>query len=472
MAFGSGVLNGILKPRALLRPSIRQKALDSSEPILRFQDEHSAFQPFPDPVSMHCPGVRLTKPPLQICLLSGSYPPIRSGGIGRYTQMLARGLYELGHRVHVVTRGDKEGVAVQGGVFVHTVPYQLSRYHQYKWFYNAHHILNYSHAVYDRVRRLVLNEGIEVVCSPLWQAEGLVTAVSGLLPVVVWLQTTLQQIAELQGMWDQDMRIGSMLEQILVERSAFLVPISSAIQGTMKKGFQKALSIPSRVIPPGIVPVPEDETRPFDPERKSGPFIVLFVGRLEKRKGILDLFHAIPSVVERVPHDIKFIIAGADNSAHDGFQKKTGLSYLAFFAQNYFKYTPFVEFLGEVTDEQLKNLYQSCDIFVAPSLYESFGIVYLEAMNYAKPVVGCWTGGVPEVVENGLTGLLVEPNAPQALAGAILSLLNSPQKMREMGLAGRQRLLDRFTCIEMAKAFEEVFRETVCLFKTNQENLR
>ncbi|MDQ7029876.1 MAG: glycosyltransferase [Ardenticatenia bacterium] len=471
LALGSGVLNGVLMPRILLRPSV-WKASGSSRPILRFQNEHSAFHPFPDPVSARCPRIQLTDPPLQICLLSGSYPPIRSGGIGRYTQMLARGLQELGHRVHVVTRGDEERVVVQDGVFVCTVPYRLSRYHQYRWFYNAHHILNYSHAVYEQVKRLVLNEGIEVVCSPLWQAEGLVTAVSGLLPVVVWLQTTLQQIAELQGSWNRDMQIESMLEQILLERSTFLVPISSAIRDVVRRNSEKALSTPSRVIPPGIVPVPENETRPFDPERKDGPFTVLFVGRLEKRKGILDLFHAISLVVERVPHDIKFVIAGADNSVHDGFQKEMGMSYPAFFTQNYSKYTPYVDFLGEVTDEQLEDLYQACDIFVAPSLYESFGIVYLEAMNYAKPVVGCWTGGVPEVVENGHTGLLVEPGAPSALAGAILSLLNSPQRMREMGLAGRQRLLDRFTYIEMARAFEEVFRETIRLFEASREDQR
>ena len=467
-AFFSGILNGFFIPRRLIQPSMQTTSLPS-EPILRFQNEHSALQPFPDPVTGDWPQVQLSEPPLQICLLSGSYPPTHSGGIGRYTQMLARGLYELGHRVHVITRGDKEQVVVQDGVFVHTIPYQLDRYHQYKRFYNAYHILNYSHAIYERVKLLVLNEGIEVVCSPLWQVEGLVTAVSGLLPVVVWLQTTFQQIAELQGMQNRDAYVEGLLEQILLEKSAFLVPISSAIQAAARERSQKVGSIPSKIIPPGIVPVPESEIRPFDIKCRNAPFTVLFVGRLEKRKGILDLFQAIPRVVERFP-DVRFIIAGADNSIHDGFQKKMGMNYPAFFMQNYSKCASFVDFLGEVTDEQLQHLYRSCDIFVAPSLYESFGLVYLEAMNYAKPVIGCRTGGVPEVVENAITGVLVEPGSPKALAEAILSLLNSPEKMREMGLAGRQRLLDRFTYTAMAKSFEEVFRETVRLFKSNQEH--
>lgn len=465
-ALCSGFVHGFLLPRRLIRFP-KQEVDGSSGPILRFQNERSAFQPFPDPVSRHLPQSQVKEHPLQVCLLSGSFPPMRSGGIGRYTQMLAQGLCELGHRVHIVTRGDKEQVVVQDGIFVHTVSYDLSRYNQYRKFGNAYHILNYSHAVYEQVKRLMLNEGVEIVCSPLWQVEGLVTAVSGLVPVVVWLQTTLQQIADLHGnRRNPDVQFQSRLEQILLERASYIVPISSAIHGVVQKKIG-VHSVPFAVIPPGIIPVPEEEIRPFDPKRKDGPFTILYVGRLEKRKGILTLFQSIPKVVSQVPN-VRFVIAGADNSLHDGFQKKTGTTYPVFFAQNFSKYVHFVDFLGEVTDEQLHRLYQSCDIFVAPSLYESFGIVYLEAMNYAKPVIGCRTGGVPEVVENGVTGVLVAPDAPHALAEAIISLLDSPEKMREMGLMGRQRLLEKFTHIEMARSFERVFREAIRIFKTNR----
>lgn len=463
VAFITGLFNGFLKPRRLIPRMQRVKR--ESEPILQFQNEQSAFRLFPDPVTGSQRHIQKDEPPMEICLLSGVFPPMGSGGIGRYTQMLARGLYELGHRVHVVTRGEKEQVVVLDGVFVHTVPLRLNRYYQYRRFYNAYHILNYSHAVYNYVKRLMLNEGIEVVCSPLWQVEGLVTAVSGLLPVVVWLQTTLQQIADLQGVRTQDIRFQSMLEQIFLERASFIVPISSAIHEAVREKIG-TLSAPTMVIPPGIVPAPDDEVHPFEPERGNGPFKVLYVGRLEKRKGILSLFEAIPKVVAHASN-VRFIIAGADNSFHDGFQRKTGMTYPKFFAQNYSRYTPYVDFLGEVTEEQLRKLYQTCDVFVAPSLYESFGIVYLEAMNYAKAVIGCRTGGVPEVVEDGVTGILVEPGASDALAEAILTLLDSPERMREMGLAGRQRLLRKFTHIEMAGSFERVFQATVRTFKNS-----
>ena len=117
-----------------------------------------------------------------------------------------------------------------------------------------------------------------------------------------------------------------------------------------------------------------------------------------------------------------------------------------------------VSFLGRVSDEELDRRYAECDLFVAPSLYESFGLIYLEAMNYAKPVIGCLAGGIPEVVDDGVTGLLVEPGASEPLAEAMLTMLSAPSQLREMGLAGRQRLLDKFTHIEMARAFAEVYR--------------
>ena len=190
----------------------------------------------------------------------------------------------------------------------------------------------------------------------------------------------------------------------------------------------------------------------------------MFVGRLEKRKGILDLFNAIPQVLRQLP-DTRFVIAGADNSMHDGFAGQTGMDYPTYFASRYAAFASNVQFTGEINDAQLQTLYQACDVFVAPSLYESFGLVYLEAMNYAKPVVGCRAGGVPEVVEDGVTGVLVEPESPAALAEALISVLRSPDRMRAMGLAGRAQVLDRFSYLQMAHNFASVYRRVIDDFK-------
>jgi glycogen synthase len=402
--------------------------------------------------------------PLRVCLLSQAYPPEKFDGVGRSTQLLARGLAELGHEVHVITRGQAEQTVASEGTQVHRIVLRLNRYARYRHLAATYATLNYSHAVHDKVRQLQRRHGIQLVDSPLWQVEGLVAERSGLLPVVVRPVTAIRQIAELQNNRDPDRRMLGDLEQTLLERASFLAANSQATVKALTNVYQIPLSVPHEVLPYGIAPVPDAEVRVYDCSRPSPPagdserrpLGVLFLGRLEKRKGIVDLLAAIPQVVAAVPY-VRFTIAGADNSLYDGFQARTGQTYPAWFAHQHPDMAPYVQFLGGVSDEQLNQLYQSCDLFVAPSLYESFGLIYLEAMNYGKPVIGCRAGGIPEVVEDGVTGILVEPEAPQALAEAILRLVRSPELLHTMGLAGRRRLLDRFTYLHMARSFAAAY---------------
>ena len=114
-------------------------------------------------------------------------------------------------------------------------------------------------------------------------------------------------------------------------------------------------------------------------------------------------------------------------------------------------------------EDRLNDLYRRCDVFVAPSRYESFGLIYLEAMNYAKPVIGCRAGGPEDIIEDGDTGLLVPPQDPGVLADAIIQLVSSPDQRREMGLAGRRRLLDRYSHTAMAEEFVTVYRKMLSL---------
>jgi len=429
--------------------------------IQRFQDSDSARRPAVDPVTGYRPLISLPDPPLRLCLLSSAYPPAQFEGVGRHTNLMARGLFECGHTVHIITRGEREQVSFYDGAYVHQIPYRPGRYQRYQRFHGLYASLNYSHAVYEKVKRLMLNDDIQLVDSPLWLLEGLVTAVSGVIPVIVRVQTAHRQIAAIQQHHDDDARLMGEMERVLIEQAAHLVPNSQATLHAIQEVYG-VLPEDERytIVPHGIVPVSDDAIHPFDLKREISDFTVLYVGRLEKRKGILDLFRAIPSVLEQMPN-VRFVIAGSDNSEHDGFRRRTGMGYPTYFARRYRKFTPRVKFMGMVSDEVLQALYQSCDLFVAPSIYESFGLIYLEAMNYAKPVIGCHAGGVPEVVDHGTTGLLVEPEAPAALAEAIVSLLKSPARLYEMGLAGRQRLLEKFTYIQMARNFERLYRTVI-----------
>jgi hypothetical protein len=453
-----GVAGGLFRGRQTIPPATAQAAGAAAEPIRPFQNAQSPLAGAVDPITGRQPVITVAEPPLRICLLSHSYPPASFDGVGRLTNLMARGLFELGHTVHVVTGGDREGVSFYDGAYVHRIPYRLERYERYAAFSNLHHALNLSHAIYEQVRRLALNDGVQIVDSPLWLFEGLVTAVSSTIPVVVRLVTALKQVAAIHGDHSDDARLVGEMERLLMERAAHLLPNTRATLDAVRTAY--GLAIPEErytVVPYGIPPAAEEAIRPFDPARPPAQPMLLFVGRLEKRKGILDLFEAIPRVLRHTPN-VRFIIAGADNSQHDGFYRQTGMDYPTYFGQRYRAYAGQVRFTGRVDDATLDDLYRSCDLLVAPSRYESFGLIYLEAMNYAKPVIGCRAGGVPEVIDHGVTGLLADPEAPASLAEAIVSLLAAPARLREFGLAGRSQILQRFTHVHMAQAFAAAYR--------------
>lgn len=459
-----GAYHGLFTPRKLLTESDFSMNESENAEIRPFPNPQSSQQPAIDPVSGRRPAITLPDQPLRLCLLSAAYPPDQYEGVGRLTNLMAQGLFEIGHTVHVITRGQQETVSFYDGAYVHKIP-MPNRYGRYRMFPKLYHSLNHSHAVHDKVRRLILNDGIQIVDSPLWQYDGLVTAVSGEIPVAVRLVTALRQIAALQEDVEADARLVGEMEQTLLEKATYLLPNTQATLDTARKvyGIDPA-SERYRIVPYGIVPVDEDAVRPFTPDTPPDTFTVLYLGRLEKRKGIQDLFAAIPQVLAKQPN-VRFIIAGADNSHRDGFQQQTGLTYAAHFQQEYGKFASQVTFLGQVSEETLNQLYQSCDLFVAPSLYESFGLIYLEAMNYGKPVIGCRAGGIPEVIDEGVTGLLAEPEAPASLAEAILKLLQTPNRLYEMGLAGRQRLLETFTHVQMAHRFADAYRHVIAMNK-------
>lgn len=399
--------------------------------------------------------------PLNICLLSMAYPPFKIDGVGRQVHLMAQGFHAQGHTVHVITHGRREAVTFYDGAWVHQIPFTLARYGRYRPYPRLHHVLNYSHEVYLRVRRLVRTAGIQVVDSPLWQMDGLVTAVSQILPTVVHLQTASKQISDIQQNRDIDSRLLGEMEGTLIRKADHLVPNSRATWQAIQKVYGVSPTAEnSTIVPIGIMPGPEAAVRPFDPAASPEALTVLYVGRLEKRKGIQALFGAIPQVLQQVPQ-ARFVIVGADNSIADGFQARHGAPYPDYFQRAYPHLAGRVCFTGGVTDAELQAHYQGCDLFVAPSLYESFGIIYLEAMNYGKPVIGCRAGGIPEVIDEGVTGLLAEPDDAGSLAAAIVTLLQSPAQLQAMGLAGRRRLLQKFTHLQMAAQSAAVYRQVI-----------
>ena len=183
------------------------------------------------------------------------------------------------------------------------------------------------------------------------------------------------------------------------------------------------------------------------PDMQFGPNMIFACRQLFPRKGIRFLLEAAAQLKSRFP-DLKVVLAG------DGFERPqlTRLATDLGIVQD-------VTFLGWVPNTDLPPYYRAAAVSVIPSLEEGFGIPAAEAMGCEVPVVASDAGGLPEVVENGVTGLVVPRGDPGALAKAIATLLQDPERRRVMGRAGRQRALRLFDWDRSAEQFEQLYRE-------------
>ena len=145
---------------------------------------------------------------------------------------------------------------------------------------------------------------------------------------------------------------------------------------------------------------------------------------------------------------VRCLIVGRDDSAYGTEIKNlAGRLHLA-------ERTHFAGFQADV-----RPYLAAMNLLVLPSRAEALGLALLEAMAMEKPVIASRVGGIPEVVEHGVTGLLVDPNDPDALAAALISLIEDPGRRDLMGEAGRQRVVAQFCLERTVAAMEQLYEE-------------
>lgn len=222
-----------------------------------------------------------------------------------------------------------------------------------------------------------------------------------------------------------------------------VVAISRKIAQVLVAGGVRAEKI--RVIHSGVDP----DSFPTLPESRSGRggIVIGTVAVLEERKGhrfLLEAATALKAQGYRLRY--RFAGEGTHRRPLEKIVREAGLG-------------EDVEFAGFVAD--IPKFLSSVDLFVLPSLYEGLGVSVLEAMAAGKPVVASRTGGIPEIVMDRVTGVLVPPGDPPALARAISELLSHNGLRRVMGARGRERVLKNFTLAETAKKNENFYYELI-----------
>ena len=192
------------------------------------------------------------------------------------------------------------------------------------------------------------------------------------------------------------------------------------------------------VIPPGVdvgrfYPIPSDEAKEYIGVPPCGR-VLLFVGRIEPLKGLDVLIEAISimrqkDVLKENPFCLTIIGGEAEDSTDDDNIEMSRIKELS----EKYGLMDLVTFLGKKSQDSLPYYYSAAEAVVVPSQYESFGMVALEAMACGTPVVASQIGGLPYIVQDGITGFTVPVDDPQELASRLISLIQDPALRDRMG---------------------------------------
>lgn len=387
-----------------------------------------------------------------IILVSRDFPPNHGGGIATFSKDLAESLGALGNIVHVITQSpDINRVDFENGVWIHRMQLrEIGLPHEARERNIPQHIWNWSATALEEAKRISTHRHIDAVEAPIWDCEGAAFLLNGEMPLVTSLQTTLHFWLESHPEYSKDQnwmdRVGEpmlRLEKEIMQGSNAVRSNSKSIAAEIEMSYDFKFDLAKLVLLPHGVSCKSTQ---ITYSHKDG-LEILFVGRLELRKGIDVFLKAIPHLLEDVPESKIRIIGDNSLVGPDGstFMDK-------FKAEHANKgWLDKVFFEGRVDQDVLQSAYSTCDIFVAPSRFESFGLVFLEAMREGKPVIGCKSGGMPEVVSNGVNGLLVEPGDIRQLSDAMLKLAMNHNIRQQMGEAGKRIFEKKFTAKRMAE---------------------
>ena len=379
---------------------------------------------------------------MNICLVSQEYPPETAhGGIGTQTWNKAQALTRLGHTVHVLSTSTKVGedlrTVVEAGVTVHRLRppgFEFPVYEESTFW------VGYSWAVLRQLRRLMERVSFDLVNFPEYGGEGFAFQLDrtrwNWVPVVVQLHGPLAMFSEKLG-WpavgSEFHRVGTLMERVSIQQADGLMASSANIADFVAAYYGVARDTID-VVHCGI---DCDLFRPAaEAERDEGRPTVLFVGNLTADKGINTVFEAALRLRAQHPRLRLQVLGKGEETLVKNFQERARAQGAA----------DLVEYGGFVSDRrQLPEYYRRAQVFASPAHHEvGVANVYVEAMACGCPVVACQTGGAPEAVRDGETGLLVPPSDVEATTRVLGRLLGDAALRRRMGEAGRRRAEEYF----------------------------
>lgn len=384
---------------------------------------------------------------IRICFICNEYPPLPHAGIGTQIRDLAERLAALGVGVWVMGYGRRvSGPFEQNGVRVHwlTLPSILSRRVHFRGFTYSFASVIQRQYLSLRLSSLIRRQGVNIVEShdfngPLaWKPPAaLIVRLHGSVAAMRHGEERPLDMNPLDRYYERK-QLG--LAGRIIAVSKYVGPATEQAFGT---------PLQHEVIYNGV------DTKRFSPrDGEVDPDVVLFAGTIMWRKGVFDLIRAMPRLLERRP-SARLVIAGGAAGEHLRLLEKE-LAQLSPEARKR------VTMAGRIDHADLPSVYNRAAVFVFPSRVEPFGLTCAEAMACGRPVVATRLASGPELVEDGVSGLLADPASPDELAAKIGYLLNNPARAEELGRAARARVLERFDLAKLVHrnlaCYEDVIR--------------
>lgn len=219
-----------------------------------------------------------------------------------------------------------------------------------------------------------------------------------------------------------------------------------AVSEYTRRTFARTNEVPLQRVHRIFNTVPDEWLDHPPPEREEPFFLsVTRLDRGEGYKGVDKTLEAVARLASRMRAagwSYRIVASGNDLPRHRELVAELGIGDLVHFHQG-------------LSDAELQKLYAECAFFVLPSTGEGFGIVFLEAMSYHKPCIGCRHCGTEDVIEHGRTGYLLEQEV-DAIGQALQTLMEDAELRRRMGRAGHRRLLEQFAFEHFRKRIAEL----------------
>lgn len=369
---------------------------------------------------------------MNICLITREYPSDHhTGGIGTYTENAARALARLGQSVTVITEAARApSVTAEDGVRVIRLATPRAR---------RMRMAARAWSVFLAVAKLPSRPDIVQACE--FGAEAVFLALHRRQPtkLITRLATPSFMVhglnAHAQAGESLSRHYIGTLERIQTRRSDAIFSVSDALADVVCARWR----IPRdrvRTIPNGVDLAERCAGAATDvPDEVRGKPYLIYVGRLEERKGVHVLAEALPAVLERYPH-LHAVFAGNNAVTYKG------QSLQAYVETCNRPYRDRLHFFPRLSHRALYPLLRNALVAVAPSLWEAFGNVCVEALDAGIPVVASSGSGFAEQIEDGRSGLLVPPGDVGALRDALRAVVDDPDARQRMAAAAKRRAAD------------------------------